>query len=75
MQALPLITQTPIRIPTYRNERLRSFAQWYRDNEPSLSEYYNALRPYCDGEPLEDFFTFAAIQHEREELKAMGETA
>ena len=72
MNALPLITLQAIQIPQYRNDRLRSFQLWYRDNEPALTEYYNALRPYCeDGEPLQDFFEFAAIQHEREEMKAM----
>lgn len=71
MNALPLITAKPIQIPQYRNERLRSFQLWYRDNEPALSEYYNSLRSYCEGEPLEDFFTFSAIQHEREEMKAV----
>lgn len=61
----------PIKIPTYRNERIRSFADWLRDNEHALTEYYNAVRPYCEGEPLVDYFEFVSIQHEREELKLL----
>ena len=75
--ALPLsmITQRPIRIPVYVNDRLRSFGLWFGDNQNAIAEYFNSLKPYCEEgtEPLVDFFEFAAIQHEREELKAMQE--
>lgn len=71
MNALPLamIEQRPIHIPTYLNDRLRSFGLWYADNLKELERFYNELAPYCEGEPLEDFFSFAVIQHEREEMK------
>lgn len=70
--ALPLsmITQRPIQMPVYRNERIRSFADWLRDNDRELTAYYNQLKPYAaEGlEPLVDYFEFVAIQHEREEM-------
>lgn len=71
MEALPLIAERPIRIPEYRRERIRDFPKWYVDNLKELERFYNEMRPYCEGEPLEDFFTFAVIQHEREELKLL----
>lgn len=68
MESPPLITLQAIQIPTYRNDRIRSFALWYADNEPKLSEYFQALFRYREeGEPMPDFFEFAAIQHERQE--------
>lgn len=71
MSALPLarLETQPIAIPTYRNERIRSFADWFRDNDKVITAYYNAIRPYCEGEPLVDYWTFVALQHEREELR------
>lgn len=73
--AIPLsrIVQQPIRIPEYRNERIRSFGLWFQDNAHELERYYNALKPYStEGfEPLTDFFEFAAIQHEREDVKLL----
>lgn len=63
------LTVQPIQIPVYRNERIRSFANWFRDNDKAITEYYNAIRPYCEGEPLVDYWTFAAIAHEQEEAK------
>jgi hypothetical protein len=75
--ALPLsmLEVRPIRIPVYRNERIRSFGLWFSDNQNEIERYYNELKPFCEEgtEPLVDFFEFAAIQHEREELKAMSE--
>lgn len=71
MTALPLITLTAIQIPEYRNERIRDFGLWYRDNLPELERYYNELRPYCEDEPLQDFFEFSAIQHERAEMQML----
>jgi hypothetical protein len=75
--ALPLrmIEVRPILIPEYRNERIRSFADWFRDNDPALTAYYNALRPYCEGEPLCDYWEFVARQHEREELKLLEDVS
>lgn len=71
--ALPLreLTVRPIRIPEYRNDRLRTFRLWYADNLPELERFFNEIKPYCEEgvEPLQDFFTWAAIQHEREEMK------
>lgn len=79
MSALPLsrLTTQPIRIPVYRNERIRKFALWFADNDAAIAEYFNALKPYCEEgcEPLVDFFAFSAIQHEREELKLLGSDA
>lgn len=73
MAALPLasLETQPVRVPVYRNERLRDFRKWFLDNQNAIAEYYNQLKPYCEEgiEPLVDFFTFCAIQHEREELK------
>lgn len=70
--ALPLsmIAVRPIQIPVYRNERIRSFADWLRDNDRALTAYYNALKPYSSEglEPQVDYFEFVAIQHEREEM-------
>lgn len=68
----PIVIE-PIKVPTYRNERIRSFADWFRDNDKAITAYYNTLRPVCEGEPLVDYWTFAAIQHEREEIKLMTE--
>lgn len=63
------IMSRPIRIPTYRNDRIRDFGLWYRDNESKLSEYFDSL---CAVESNGcDFFEFAAIQHEREEIKLL----
>lgn len=64
------ITVRPIQMPVYRNERIRSFADWLRDNDRELTTYYNALKPYsAEGlEPLVDYFDWVAIQHEREEM-------
>lgn len=68
-QPLSMLTVKPIVIPQYRNERIRSFADWFRDNDKAITDYYNSLRPYCEGEPLVDYWTFSATQHEREEMK------
>jgi len=57
--------------PTYRNERVRDFQLWYRDNEPALSEYFNELR--AAGSVGGDFFEFAATQHEREEIRLLDD--
>ena len=77
MQTAPLqpISVKPIQMPVYRNERIRSFAMWLQDNDHALTAYFNELKPYCEEgvEPLVDYFEFVAIQHEREELKAMQE--
>lgn len=69
--AIPMIVQRPIVIPQYRNERIRSFGLWLRDNDNALTDYFNALKPYAaEGtEPLVDYFEWVAIQHEREEMK------
>lgn len=69
------ITARPIQMPVYRNERIRSFADWLRDNDCELTAYFNALKPYAaEGEePLVDYFEWVAIQHEREEMKRMSE--
>lgn len=73
MNVLPLsmLTVQPISIPQYRNDRLRSFALWLQDNDKALTTYYNALKPFCEEgvEPLVDYWTFSATQHEREEMK------
>lgn len=71
--SLAMIEQRPIHIPTYLNDRLRSFGLWYADNLKELERFYNEMRPYCEGEPLEDFFSWAVIQHEREEMKLTHE--
>lgn len=70
MQALAQIEVRPIVMPVYRNERIRSFADWLRDNDRELTAYYNALKPYAaEGlEPLVDYFEFVALAHEREEM-------
>lgn len=70
---LSMLLERPIAIPVYRNERIRSFADWFRDNDAAITAYYNALRPYCEGEPLVDYWEFSAQQHEREELKRLSE--
>lgn len=79
MTALPLarLTTQPIQIPVYRNERIRKFALWFADNDTAIAAYFNALKPYCEEgcEPLVDFFTFSAIQHEREEMKLLESDA
>lgn len=62
-----------IRIPTYRNDRIRDLGLWYRDNEPRLSQYFTEL---CEVQPEGcDFFEFCAIQHEREEMKLLESAA
>lgn len=68
--ALKELTVRPIQMPQYRNERVREFRWWYEDNLAELERYYNELRPFCEEgtEPLEDFFSWAVIQHEREEM-------
>lgn len=58
----------PIAIPEYNNEHIRSFGKWFRDNDKAITAYYNQLRPHCEDEPLVDYWCFAAIQHEREEM-------
>lgn len=79
MSALPLarLETQPIRIPVYRNERIRKFALWFADNDKAIAAYFNALKPYCEEgcEPLVDFFEFSAIQHEREEMKLLESDA
>jgi hypothetical protein len=71
--SLTPIEARPIKLPVYRNDRIRTFSLWYADNEPMLSDYFNALNEFApEGtEPLADFFEFAANAHEREELKLM----
>lgn len=71
--AIPMIVQRPIAIPQYRNERIRSFGLWFTDNQNEIERYYNALKPFAEEgtEPLVDFFEFAAIAHEREEMKQL----
>lgn len=75
LAAVTPITAQVIVMPIYRNERIRSFADWLRDNDRELTTYFNALKPYAaEGvEPLVDYFEFVAIQHEREEFKQMSE--
>lgn len=68
--ALKELMVRAIQIPQYRNDRLRDFRLWYQDNLPELERFYNELKPYCDEgvEPLNDFFSFAVLQHERQEM-------
>jgi hypothetical protein len=65
------ISARPVKLPVYQNVHIRSFTDWYRANEPALTEYYNAVRDCApEGtEPLVDFFEFAATAHEREQNK------
>ena len=68
MNALAAIEARPIVRPEYRNERIRNFRFWYIDNLKTLETYFNALAPYVEGEPLEDFFSFAVTQHEMTDM-------
>lgn len=70
---LPLsqLTVRPIQIPVYLNERIYTEQLWLADNMNALVKYYNQLRPYCEGEPLEDFTTWAREQRQREEVKLL----
>lgn len=71
--SLTPVEARPIKLPVYRNERIRSFGLWFADNQNSLSDYFNALNEFVpEGtEPLADFFEFAATAREREELKLL----
>lgn len=66
MSELAIINARPLVRPQYRNDRIRDFKLWYVDNLKALEEYFNALSPYVQGEPLEDFFSFAVTTHEVE---------
>ena len=51
----------PIRIPVWNNDRLHADKHghlWIRDNLQALRDYYDSIRPYCEGEPLVDFWSF-----------------
>lgn len=63
------ILTMPVRRPAYVNQHVHSFALWYRDNEPALTEYYDALTPHVD-EP-DDFLEFAMCQFDRARNGAM----
>lgn len=58
----------PLIPPAYRNEHLRDFREWYRANEPAISEYFAKLVA-IDPQGC-DFIEFAVLQHEREEFRA-----
>lgn len=71
IQSVPEVRR-PVRTPRYVNTHLADFRQWYVQNEPFLSEYFQALVAI---EPEGcDFWEFAVIQHEREVMLA-GESA
>lgn len=57
------IAVRPISPSRYHNARLANFGNWYRDNEPALTERFNQLPG--DG----DFFDFAASQYDIERLR------
>lgn len=65
MNAVAPISISPVHKPAYNNFALANFGNWYRDNEPFLSQYWSAL----GGEGPEarrDFFDFAASQYDLE---------
>lgn len=54
----------------YLNHHVRDFQRWYVQNEPRLSEYWSALvaaGTRSGSERPNDFFDFAALEHEREQ--------
>lgn len=66
MDQLPPLVQIavrPISPSRYLNARLANFGNWYRDNEPALTERFNQLPG--DG----DFFDFAASQYDIERMR------
>lgn len=67
MNALPLITVTPIQRPQY-NSTQKDYARWYQNNEQALVDYWNALITTDGAGPLseEDFFIFCRVQHDCE---------
>lgn len=68
---LPLSTTTrKPRRPLYDNRRVSDFRAWYRDNEPRLSQHYDALTACYARIGDWDFFEFVACEHEREEAGA-----
>jgi hypothetical protein len=61
MNAVTQIAIQPVQKPRYVNRNVGHFQRWYRDNEPALTQYFNAL----PGEG--DFLEFAMCQHDVEE--------
>jgi len=67
------ITARVIEAPRYLNGRIHDFSLWYRDNEPTLSRYWDELGAALPANERNggDFWEFAAVQHEREEIRLM----
>jgi hypothetical protein len=69
----PLPTAIHVEPARYNNANLARFSDWYRDNEPTLTERFELLRLVCSHTiaPPEDFFSFAASQHDFETDRAI----
>lgn len=62
---VPPIAVKPIVKPRYVNLHVNSFAAWYRDNEPAVTQFWNELGGGQD--EYEDFREFAWVQFEIEQ--------
>jgi hypothetical protein len=63
------ITVQPVQKPAYINRKLGNFQPWYRDNEPALTQYWDALSAAAREEQAGagcDFQEFAFVQYDVE---------
>ena len=69
MNAIPLITVTPILRPTYCNRHIADYGRWFQNNERTLTDYWNLLITGDGAGPLgeDDFFLFCRVQHDCEQ--------
>lgn len=58
--------------PQFDNSHVSNFRLWFAANEKTLVDFFNALAPYVEGEPLEDYFRWVVVVHEVEQLRAAG---
>jgi hypothetical protein len=66
----PLMVRA-VQPPRYHNEHVRDFQQWYAQNEPLISQWWDQLGQLIEApaDDQTDFFLFAVIAHERELAK------
>lgn len=74
--AIPLISLEVLTPPVYDNTRLHVSNRqlWVLDNKRELLRYFNALSPYCEGEPLVDFDRFCLCQRDAQEMRALNKS-
>jgi hypothetical protein len=76
MNALPLITVTPIVPPAYINRNIDNKLQWLADNDYHLKFYFEALMDSMPAdERMPDPFQFRLAQYSEERMRLrIGET-